>query len=223
MSIKSVWHGFAFFIAVLVLNGLPERARSESNGPEITKASYGANCQGQGFLSWLFDQSERTDDVTDKVKEICRGKANGKAICQFTVKSTDFGDPAAGCAKDFAVSFHCSDRPGDVEVSLPGEALGKSVELDCSDETAKGIWVLSATYGGNCKASPGNATILVQHACKGQTACDFAVDVAQLGDPAGGCGKEFATNYQCPSGKRFTTRVKGEANGKTTRLTCPDQ
>jgi hypothetical protein len=188
----------------------------ESTGVQIATAAYGANCQGWSLTS-LFGQSSSQGNVTAKVRQICYDKA----VCDFAVNAVDFGDPATGCAKDFSVSYHCPDHQEDFKVGVSGEALGKKVELNCSPQPATEIRVLSASYGANCRrVSPGNATMAVQEACRGKLECKYAVDVAKMGDPAGGCKKEFSVDYQCPSGKRFSTRIAAEANGATASLLC---
>jgi len=61
----------------------------------------------------------------------------------------------------------------------------------------RGISVVSATYGGNCGAPGGNATQDVVASCNGRTECSYSVKVERLGDPANGCGKDFAASYFC--------------------------
>ena len=95
------------------------------------------------------------------------------------------------------------------------------------------IAVLSADYGLNCKdfpvpaglpklTRPGNATSAVQESCDGMAECRFLVSVAQLGDPANGCGKAFSVRYTCDEGSTvFSVSIPGEADGKTAVLACP--
>lgn len=84
------------------------------------------------------------------------------------------------------------------------------------------IVVRYATYGANCRAQPGNATVNVQGACDGKTNCDYEVSVGKLGDPAGGCGKDFAVEYECGANSTARTEnVPAEANGHTVHLSCP--
>ena len=68
-------------------------------------------------------------------------------------------------------------------------------------EATSGIVVTSATYGESCGVRPGNATGKTGAACNGQTDCTYVVDVALLGDPAGGCAKDFSVDYICAPGK----------------------
>jgi hypothetical protein len=55
----------------------------------------------------------------------------------------------------------------------------------------------SATYGGNCGARQGNATAVVRKHCDGRNGCKFVVDMAELGDPANGCSKDFTVKWTC--------------------------
>jgi hypothetical protein len=83
------------------------------------------------------------------------------------------------------------------------------------------IHVILATYGYNCRASPGNATASVTKKCERNLNCEYAVDVAQLGDPAPGCAKNFIVNYQCFDGARERrVVVDREAGGNVASLTC---
>jgi hypothetical protein len=59
------------------------------------------------------------------------------------------------------------------------------------------IKVEAATYGANCKAPRGNATADLQKKCQGRAACSYTVNVAELGDPAPNCAKDYAAEYTC--------------------------
>jgi peptidoglycan/LPS O-acetylase OafA/YrhL len=92
---------------------------------------------------------------------------------------------------------------------------------DESDVVA-GIRVISATYGANCGATRGNATRALIDTCNSQTDCDYRVDVTKLGDPAGGCAKDFTVDYACMPGDRLqTAKLAGEAGlGSHAILAC---
>jgi len=102
------------------------------------------------------------------------------------------------------------------------------------DPNANVIHVVDATYGLACKdftppsgrpnqVKVGNVTAALTSACdKAKTSCSFAVDVAQIGDPAPGCGKDFIANWRCgndPKVHPFYLTV--EANGRSALLSCP--
>jgi peptidoglycan/LPS O-acetylase OafA/YrhL len=90
------------------------------------------------------------------------------------------------------------------------------------NNVAAGIRVVSATYGANCGVPRGNVTRALVDACNGQDRCDYIVDVTKLGDPAGGCAKEFAVKYACMPGDRSqAAELPGEAGlGSHAALAC---
>src|SRR5581483_128989 len=97
------------------------------------------------------------------------------------------------------------------------------------------IAVVEATYGFNCKdfqvpppgantVRAGNATAAVAKACDNKSGtCRYAVDVANLGDPAGGCGKDFQVKWRClPEEPRaHQARLAPEAHGRRVSISCP--
>jgi peptidoglycan/LPS O-acetylase OafA/YrhL len=85
-----------------------------------------------------------------------------------------------------------------------------------------GIRLVSATYGGNCGASPGNATFSVSDACNAKDRCSYRVDVVGLGDPAGGCAKDFSAVFTCmPAQQRHRVTLPAEAGfGSQLLLSC---
>jgi peptidoglycan/LPS O-acetylase OafA/YrhL len=88
-----------------------------------------------------------------------------------------------------------------------------------------GLKLVSATYGANCGAAPGNATKSIRKFCSGKQSCEYIVDVNVLGDPAGGCAKSFFTEYTCePEGRRKTKEIPGEAGlGSRLLLSCASE
>jgi hypothetical protein len=62
------------------------------------------------------------------------------------------------------------------------------------------LYVIGATYGGNCGAFWGNVTEPLAKACNGLPACDYRVDYRVIGDPAIGCGKDFVVEWRCSDG-----------------------
>jgi hypothetical protein len=89
---------------------------------------------------------------------------------------------------------------------------------------ARGIEVVAGTYGQNCGASHGNVTADLASKCNGLQECDYRVDWQVIGDPAVGCGKEYAAEWRC--GDSETTHeasAPGEAGyGSVVILKCPD-
>ena len=85
-----------------------------------------------------------------------------------------------------------------------------------------GIQVMSATYGASCGAPAGNATRVLISACNGLSSCDYNVEVTKLGDPAGGCSKDFTLAYRCvPDTTRLDIALPAEAGlGSHVHLDC---
>jgi hypothetical protein len=97
------------------------------------------------------------------------------------------------------------------------------------------IGIVEASYGLSCKnhrvqapsenqVRAGNATAAVAKACDSKSGtCRYAVDVAKLGDPANGCGKDFQVKWRCdPDGTRtHEARLAAEANGRSISISCP--
>jgi hypothetical protein len=83
------------------------------------------------------------------------------------------------------------------------------------------IFVILATYGYNCGATPGNAMNSVVKRCSRNLNCEYTVDQSELGDPAPGCAKNFIVNYKCFQGARERrVVVDAEASGSVASLTC---
>jgi peptidoglycan/LPS O-acetylase OafA/YrhL len=93
------------------------------------------------------------------------------------------------------------------------------------DQVTSGIRLISATYGGNCGGKRGNATRALVTECGGKDRCDYSVDVAKLGDPAGGCAKDFTVDYMCmPGNLPRQSAVPGEAGfGSHVVLACAER
>ena len=70
-------------------------------------------------------------------------------------------------------------------ISVPNKVIDPGLAV------TSGIRVLGATYGANCGAKRGNVTSSLGRACDGKDNCHYVVDVTKLGDPAGGCAKDF--------------------------------
>ena len=132
------------------------------------------------------------------------------------------------------MQWRCS-RDGPVTVSqIEAEAGlgGKSVAMSCLPAAMvpkpaplpEGtIDVVEATYGGNCGAVPGNASTPASAACRGKTQCAFPVDATTLGDPAGGCPKDFSVQWRCSrDGMVTVSQIEAEAGlgGKSVAMSC---
>ena len=80
------------------------------------------------------------------------------------------------------------------------------------------IKVVSASYGRNCNAKPGDATALLAKTCDGQGSCDFTVDPAVLEDPAPNCSKDFAAEWKCGESNAVYSAALSSLTGKNDKL-----
>jgi hypothetical protein len=84
------------------------------------------------------------------------------------------------------------------------------------------LYVVDASYGGNCGALWGNATEPLAKACNGLPACDYRVDYRVIGDPAVNCAKDFVAVWRCDQGTElYRTTAPPEAGyGAIIRMGC---
>lgn len=90
---------------------------------DVVEATYGSSCRSEFEIT--------PGNVTGNVAGVC----NGKGRCDFAVDVDFLGDPANGCAKDFAVSWRCGPGSQIRAAVLPAEANGRTLSLSC--ETAQ--------------------------------------------------------------------------------------
>jgi len=83
------------------------------------------------------------------------------------------------------------------------------------------IYVISATYGGNCGVPRGNVTGHVAGACNGQRVCPYTVHHQIIGDPRAGCPKDFVVRWACGDGAPRRAGAPPEAGfGTVVVLSC---
>jgi hypothetical protein len=87
----------------------------QNNTISVTSATYGAICKVP------------KGNFTSPLQSAC----NGKSTCQYTVQFAPVGDPAPGCAKDFAVEWTCGSG-GSRTIALIAEAIGSRISLTCN-------------------------------------------------------------------------------------------
>jgi len=93
---------------------VPERP---AQGIVIASATYGGNCGAP------------VGNATGDLVLSCAAKSQ----CEYSVDVRQLGDPANGCAKNFAVSYFCPSETTKRHEELAGEAgLGKIVNLRCA-------------------------------------------------------------------------------------------
>ena len=98
------------------------------NGPKIfvASATYGLNCKSFAVPA-PFPNRALPGNATEVVERAC----NLLQQCNFRVDASRLGDPANSCGKDFSVEYRCTGSDTIKSASLPPEADGKSVILDC--------------------------------------------------------------------------------------------
>ncbi len=139
LALRAIWRkpGFPLMPAIvnagalvaaavlIVQNGfvIAQAGRSVTSiGVQIESATYGGSC------------GAAKGNVTLKVQAECQGRAQ----CIYVVNAARIGDPAAGCAKSFAVSFTCAPYHDVHTVFIPGEAgLGSVARLVCEGNSDK--------------------------------------------------------------------------------------
>jgi hypothetical protein len=115
------------------------------------------------------------------------------------------------------------NNSGQIQISDMNNVIKFSSNTAISDCINNGsLYIDSATYGGNCKASIGNVTNTVNNnlKCGNKNSCSIPISNATFGDPAKGCVKSFDIAYKC-GGKSFTKNLT-PAEGQTMILDCND-
>lgn len=79
---------------------------------------------------------------------------------------------------------------------IPGQ-MGKPAATATVPQPASGIRVVHGTYGANCGVRQGNVTEHLRQACDGRDKCEYLIDVGAIGDPAYGCEKDYAAQWDC--------------------------
>jgi hypothetical protein len=84
------------------------------------------------------------------------------------------------------------------------------------------VEILVATYGRNCRSfQKGNRTAILKKLCRHQTTCTFEAGPPQLGDPAGGCDKDFSVGYRCtPDETPTIIKIPPSPKTHTVTLDC---
>lgn len=126
-----------------------------------------------------------------------------------------------GLAMQFSESHDIIAKlPPNVVASLPPQnvvAVSPAASAPANAE-AIAIKVVSGTYGRNCNAKAGNATVQVAKACDGHSSCDFVIDTATLEDPAPNCSKDFAVEWKCGNGNAVYSAALSALSGKNDKL-----
>ena len=182
----------------------------------VADATYGGNC---GAV-W--------GNATEALARAC----NGLASCDYRVDYRVIGDPAIGCGKEYVAHWRCGNGVALYRAVAPPEAgYGAVIHMTCDGTeppaaalSSRGvIEIVSATYGGNCGAPPGNETTNLAAACDGKRDCRYRIDYQVIGDPAVGCGKDYVVQWRCRgSPEAHEAKAAPEAGyGAVIALDCP--
>ena len=106
------------------------------------------------------------------------------------------------------IEFEVEDEP-EIESNLSTNAEIKG----------NGIQVKSASYGSNCGVNGSDQTSNLSAACDNKNSCSYLIDHTRIGDPAGGCKKQYDYTWCCDS-KCQNAVEPAEASGKTINLRC---
>lgn len=160
-------------------------------------------------------------------------ECGGREACNFDLQSLSPQALPAQCTRTYDIKYQCNSEKGVLAVVMSKDPVFASrVAMDCSDATAEqrlaagaadgGIKILSATYGGNCRAPVGNATDDLKMQCEGTASCAYRINVTRLRDPASGCAKDYVYEYKCGRDpKAIKGYVKAEAGlGSYAMLEC---
>jgi len=103
--------------------------------------------------------------------------------------------------------------------ALPADKTGANEK---TENAKSAIRVVAGTYGRNCGAKPGNATIQVARACDGQAVCQYKIDTVTLEDAAPACAKDFTAEWKCGTAATVyaVTMPAGATPGEPLRLAC---
>ncbi|KLU24909.1 hypothetical protein EOS_17570 [Caballeronia mineralivorans PML1(12)] len=86
---------------------------------------------------------------------------------------------------------------------------------------ARAIQVVSGTYGQNCGAPWGNATLDLATQCDGRGTCSYVLNRTLTVDPAKNCPKDFLAEWRCSDTEFHTAALSPEAGaGSTLVLSC---
>jgi hypothetical protein len=97
----------------------------------------------------------------------------------------------------FGVSAHSHDIPNSTrKISPPPSRIN----------------VVAGSYGQNCGALYGNATVHLASKCNDRETCDYTIDYKVIGDPAIGCKKDYLAEWKCGEA---TTIHSASASGES--------
>ncbi len=104
-----------------------------SIGPNLIRvdeATYGESCLHFAPPAGNINRVRR-GNATALAFQSCN---NTDVFCPVYIDRVKFGDPAAGCEKDFNISWRCGKDPQVRRLHIAGEAVQQLAWLSCSDQ-----------------------------------------------------------------------------------------
>jgi|GEM_PF-1878890 len=149
--------------------------------------------------------------------------------CTLVLAAVVFSVSEVMGADDFMILRYTDGSTQRIRLERPSETIRQIEFLEGKrgvgrDDRGGGpIKIIAATYGRNCGAPYGNVTKHLAEVCEGKATCEYIIDVRVLGDPAGGCAKDYFAEWQCGRDpERGTMSVSAEAGvGTRIVLRCP--
>ena len=117
------------WIAALVARQWLVPSFARPNQIHIDQATYGESCEHFVPPSGNINRVRR-GNATVVALQACN---NTDVFCPVYIDRVKFGDPAAGCEKDFNVSWRCGKDQKLRHLNIPGEAVQQLAWLNCSD------------------------------------------------------------------------------------------
>jgi hypothetical protein len=152
----------------------------------------------------------------------------GLAACVLVLAALVFSVPEVRGADDFMVLRYTDGYTQRIKLERPSESIRQIEFLEGKRVSGRDDWrgdrirVMAATYGRNCGAPYGNVTDHLAEICDGKAICEYVIDVRVIGDPTGGCEKDYIAEWRCgPSPETNVISTKSEADGKKIVLRCP--
>lgn len=104
-------------------------------------------------------------------------------------------------------------------------AMVGMVLLTCaSGAHARTITIISGTYGANCGAERGNATLDLTRQCDGLDTCQYVPNRQRISDAARACRNDLQADWRCTDSEVHTAMLSPEAGaGSTLVLSCIEQ
>jgi hypothetical protein len=102
---------------------------ASSNRIHVDEATYGESCEHFVPPSGNVNRVKR-GNATVLALQACNG---ADVFCPVYIDRVRFGDPAAGCEKDFNVSWRCGTDQKVWHLHIAGESVQRLAWLSCSD------------------------------------------------------------------------------------------